>query len=316
MSTNNMSTSSMSTNNMSTNNMSANNDPKSMSDALPYDDFMKSLLPMFSGPQVTIRVGENGPAYHISKNILCTNSPYFSAMFAAGHFKEGAEDSAVLEEIEGVVTPGSFQALVQWLYRGRVTFPVSLEPKEEISQILEFVRLADMAGVTGVDDAMSERLRAQPVDVPPPPNSHPIPSYPPTWYPQPPLPPNAQPLPPHFAQNFPFNAQAMGMAPRHPNHPPPQTSSHRTPGQNTAYITSLHIAHASELHPDNPVRRMVAKAAVEGYLRNPDFEFQDNVTDTPSFARDLLREVQETLHGPEAGYFVDPITGKAFLVGS
>jgi len=30
---------------------------------------------------------------------------------------------------------------------------------EEISEILELVRLADMTGVTGIDDAMSERLR-------------------------------------------------------------------------------------------------------------------------------------------------------------
>ncbi|TVY22173.1 hypothetical protein LHYA1_G009208, partial [Lachnellula hyalina] len=118
-----------------------------------------SLLPLFSGPQVIIRIGEHGPAYQVSKDILCADSPYFSAMFAAGHFKEGAENAAVLEEIEGVVTPRSFQALVQWLYRGRVAFPASLLPMEEISEILELVRLADMTGVTGIDDAMSERLR-------------------------------------------------------------------------------------------------------------------------------------------------------------
>ena len=69
---------------------------------------------MFSGPQVAIRIGDDGPTYHISKEVLCTKSPYFSAMFASGHFKEGREDAAVLQEIEGVVTPGSFQALVQW----------------------------------------------------------------------------------------------------------------------------------------------------------------------------------------------------------
>ena len=76
-----------------------------------------SLLPLFSGPQVTIRIGEHGPAYQVSKDILCADSPYFSAMFATGHFKEGAKSSGVLEEIEGVVTPRSFQALVQWYVR-------------------------------------------------------------------------------------------------------------------------------------------------------------------------------------------------------
>jgi len=62
---------------------------------------------------------------------------------------------------------------------------------------------------------------------------------------------------------------------------------------------------------------MVAAAAVEGYLRDPHFAFQAEVKDTPSFAMDLLREVQEVLHrpAPKAGRFVDPITGQAFRIG-
>lgn len=69
---------------------------------------------MISGPQVTIRIGDGGPAYNVSKLLLSDHSPYFSAMFAQGNFKESQDNSATLEEIEGVVTPGSFQMLVQW----------------------------------------------------------------------------------------------------------------------------------------------------------------------------------------------------------
>ncbi|TVY33030.1 hypothetical protein LSUB1_G008053 [Lachnellula subtilissima] len=275
-----------------------------------------SLLPKFSGPQVTIRVGEHGPAYQVSKDILCADSPYFSAMFPAGHFKEGAENAAVLEEIEGVITPRSFQALVQWLYRGRVAFPASLLPMEEISEILEFVRLADMTGVTGIDDAMSERLRLIFASSTPPsrrkdiglrhgsdsstaatcgPHSDHLP------LPQPDCSADADSQRSGLClPALPFFQEGNRRCPRrttgqYPHSLQPHTSSHRSPGQNTAHIVPRHIAYASELHPDNPVRRMVAAAAVEGYLRDPHFAFQAEVKDTPSFAMDLLREVQEVL---------------------
>ncbi|TVY37974.1 hypothetical protein LOCC1_G006237 [Lachnellula occidentalis] len=320
---------------MSTDNMSTHHDHKSMPDDVPYDDFMKSLLPMISGPQVTIRVGEHDPAYQVSKDILCANSPYFSAMFAAGHFKEGAENAAVLEEIEGVVTPGSFQALVQWLYRGRVAFPPSLSPEEEITQILEFVRLADMTGVAGIDDAMSERLSTPVARLPVargftmasnPPHSDNLPMNPQSQ----PLSSTAysvircpRPAPPSGTSDISALRSAVDMQRRyrmkqaHYSALQTQASSHRSPGQNIAHIIPLHIAYASELPPHNPVRRIFAAAAVEGFMRTPYFAFQTLVKNTPSFAMDLLQEVQKALHrsAPEAGHFVDPITLEAFKIG-
>jgi hypothetical protein len=84
-----------------------------------------------------------------------------------------------------------------------------------------------------------------------------------------------------------------------------------------AHITSLHIASASQLHPDNLVRRVFAAAAVEGYLRDPRFSLLAKTKDTLSFAMDLLREVQEVLHKSttSAGYFVDPISGESHPIG-
>jgi hypothetical protein len=61
-----------------------------------------------------------GPTTHnVSKPLLCSHSPYFAGMFNR-KFKEGQEQSAVLEEIEGVVSNQSFRLFLQWLYLGRV----------------------------------------------------------------------------------------------------------------------------------------------------------------------------------------------------
>jgi hypothetical protein len=49
----------------------------------------------------SIKIGPT--AYDVSKTLLCSHSPYFAGMFN-GKFKEGQEHSAVLEEIEGVVS--------------------------------------------------------------------------------------------------------------------------------------------------------------------------------------------------------------------
>jgi hypothetical protein len=49
--------------------------------------------------------------------------------------------------------------LVQWLYLGRVLFSEST-PKECITTTIEFVRLADMYGVTGIETQMAEYIKA------------------------------------------------------------------------------------------------------------------------------------------------------------
>jgi hypothetical protein len=61
--------------------------------------------------------------------------------------------------MDGVVSNRGFELLVQWLYLGRVIFGKST-PKETITAAIEFVRFADMCGVTGMETLMAERIEA------------------------------------------------------------------------------------------------------------------------------------------------------------
>jgi hypothetical protein len=65
-----------------------------------------------------------------------------------------------LEDIEGVVSEQSLEALVQWLYMGKVKFSSKVieDPARHISAIIEFVRIADKCGVTGMDYPMGQEL--------------------------------------------------------------------------------------------------------------------------------------------------------------
>jgi hypothetical protein len=53
--------------------------------------------------------------------------------------------------------------LVQWLYIGKILFD-EIPSEEAITAILEFVRLADMCHVTGMEDLMAGRIKAMIVD--------------------------------------------------------------------------------------------------------------------------------------------------------
>ena len=64
-----------------------------------------------------------------------------------------------MTEIDGVVSIRSFELLVQWLYLGRVIFG-KLTPTETITAAIEFVRFADMCGVTGMETLMAEHIKA------------------------------------------------------------------------------------------------------------------------------------------------------------
>ena len=61
--------------------------------------------------------------------------------------------------MDDVVSIQSFELLVQWLYLGRVIFGKST-PKETITATIEFVRFADMCGVTGMETLMAEHIKA------------------------------------------------------------------------------------------------------------------------------------------------------------
>lgn len=116
------------------------------------------LFPLYSGRKVTIRIGSASHEYKLPKALLCKQSTYLTAMFE-GPFKEGEEQSATLEEEDGVVTPRSFQMLVQWLCLDRVVFG-KCTPDVSITTAIEFARLADMCHVTGMESVMAKHIKA------------------------------------------------------------------------------------------------------------------------------------------------------------
>ncbi|KAL3486041.1 hypothetical protein BJX62DRAFT_242370 [Aspergillus germanicus] len=63
-----------------------------------------------------------------------------------GDFKESKENSAVLAEVEGVVSVRSFELFLQFVYTGHVKLGDE-PPEDQISTLIEFARLTDMLGV-------------------------------------------------------------------------------------------------------------------------------------------------------------------------
>lgn len=107
------------------------------------------MLGLYAGTQVFIRVGDEGPEYPFSKDLLCAQSPYFAAMFNENRYKEGEEGKVTMCLIDGIVSVGSVETLIQWLYRGKAIFPDDLSAKDEITKVVEFARLCDMVDTTG-----------------------------------------------------------------------------------------------------------------------------------------------------------------------
>jgi len=75
-----------------------------------------------------------------------------------GVFKEGKEDVAKLDELEGVVSVRSFEMLIQWMYIGQV-IGVEATPGEAIEAMVEFARLADFCQVEGVTELAAENIK-------------------------------------------------------------------------------------------------------------------------------------------------------------
>ncbi|KAK1146182.1 hypothetical protein N8T08_003272 [Aspergillus melleus] len=120
-------------------------------------EFAKSVLSLYHGPCVKIRVNPDNNEYTVSKHLLCRDSKYFSAMFT-GDFKEGQEQIAVLEEVEGIVSAQSLGVLLQWIYIRRVKFNVE-EPEDQISAAIELARFADMCTVTSLDSEIARQIK-------------------------------------------------------------------------------------------------------------------------------------------------------------
>ncbi|KAH6717800.1 hypothetical protein BKA61DRAFT_653312 [Leptodontidium sp. MPI-SDFR-AT-0119] len=226
----------------------------------PYQDFIASFLPLYSSPCVTVRIGSAGPEYNISKDILCKQSSYFAATFEGG-FQEEQDQSTTLTEEEGVVSKRSFEILIQWLYLGRVLFNEST-PTENITAAIEFVRLADMCGVTGMEIVMAEHIKA------------------------------------------------ILLA----NPAPEGIQGRRDVNTNTYCLMGQHMTSAFLLPDGHPVRKVLAIAAVEGYIRLNHYKFLKEIRTSPNFAVDLLLEVKETLKTVTSGEpnitFIEPFSGK------
>lgn len=122
-----------------------------------YTNSCGRILPLYSGAQVTIYIGSQDHKYTLPKALLRKQSPYFSAMFGGG-FKEGEEQTATLELVDGVVSVRAFEMLAQWLCIGRIVFK-ELAPEESITAAVEFSRLADMCGITSMEANIARHMK-------------------------------------------------------------------------------------------------------------------------------------------------------------
>lgn len=118
---------------------------------------MIRIAPRLHGDQVQILLEPSGREYYLLKEVLCNQSPYFAKMFQEGRWKEGREQKAILHEEEGILSVDSFEALVQWLYVRQIGLK-SKTRRAEILAVIEFVRLADMCGIDGMD-LIAEHVR-------------------------------------------------------------------------------------------------------------------------------------------------------------
>ncbi|KAJ5902884.1 hypothetical protein N7495_003412 [Penicillium taxi] len=220
-------------------------------------EFAATFLPLYHHPTVKIRISSSDYEYEISKYLLCKDSTYFTAMFE-GNFVEREQQVASLEEVEGVVSVRSFEALIQWLYMCRVQFD-SEDPEDQISTIIELVRFADMCNITGMESQMAQYIKDILV---------------------------ASPKDENLCRHI---------------------------DTNTYYLTRQHIIWATFLPPGHLVRRTLAAASVEGYLRGEDYKFEQETHEYPSFGADLLQEVRSILDGLNVIYgevtLEDPISG-------
>jgi hypothetical protein len=135
---------------------------------------------LYSGPQVVVRIVPANKTYTLSKDLLCEQSLHFEAAFD-GSFREGQSQVLSLTEMNGVISTQSFEMLIQWLYLGQICFGNLSGPKigrQKITCIMEFLRMADMCGVTGMEAAMADQIRSIIMNTPlefrsdPPNNGH------------------------------------------------------------------------------------------------------------------------------------------------
>ncbi|OQE17466.1 hypothetical protein PENFLA_c024G04641 [Penicillium flavigenum] len=123
------------------------------------ENFATSTLPLFHGPLVKIRIEPSNREYTVSKTLLCNESPVFSAMFK-GNFRESQEETATLQEMEGVVSTQSIEALLEWLYLRTINFDIdSIHHEGHIVAAVELARLAEMYGITKIESQLARYVK-------------------------------------------------------------------------------------------------------------------------------------------------------------
>ncbi|KAF4635565.1 hypothetical protein G7Y89_g2531 [Cudoniella acicularis] len=121
---------------------------------LPADEFTKTMDKYCHGPDVTILVGDQ--QYNLPKELLCDNSTFFHRAFN-GSFQEGIEQKLLLKE----TTSNAFQLVTQWMYTGNVVLALeTLTSAETITQLLDFLRLADRLDILGPFDSVVEMVKS------------------------------------------------------------------------------------------------------------------------------------------------------------
>ncbi|KAJ5466443.1 hypothetical protein N7530_010230 [Penicillium desertorum] len=115
-------------------------------------------LPLYQDSLVKIRIESVGCEYTVSKELLCSQSPVFTAMFEGG-FREAQQQTVDLEEMEDVVSKQSLEALFQWLYLGFIGFGIHYDPGERIEAAIELARLADKYDITRLESQTAQYIK-------------------------------------------------------------------------------------------------------------------------------------------------------------
>lgn len=93
----------------------------------------------------------------VSKDLLCTESPVFLAMFKPG-FREFDEQTATIQEMEDVVSEQSIEALIKWLYTRKIESDIK-DKEGRISAAIELARLADKYQITGMESKVAQDIK-------------------------------------------------------------------------------------------------------------------------------------------------------------
>ncbi|KAJ6125883.1 hypothetical protein N7471_010376 [Penicillium samsonianum] len=103
------------------------------------NDFViiSKILPLYCGPHVNINIESSKDEYTISKDLVCVESSYFSAIFE-DQYLDSHQQTVIFKGEDGIVSKQNLEALIQWLYLRMVIFNIK-NPEAQISGAIELV---------------------------------------------------------------------------------------------------------------------------------------------------------------------------------